>query len=112
MSLNTYLYSDSVRRPKQNTTNPFAKTAISVWHESQVELGVTPVLSQLFPIWGNAMFTPGKSDSGFKLWWQKSIQKIADLYAENIMMSFEILRERHKIPQSHFFKFLQIGNFM
>lgn len=40
------------------------------------------------------MFVPGKSDSGFKLWWQKGIQKIADLYAEKTLMSFETLRER------------------
>lgn len=66
LNLNRYVYLDSFRRLKQDTVNPFIKTTIRAWYESQDMFGEQPGLSQCTPIWGNTLFTPGKSDPGFR----------------------------------------------
>lgn len=112
LTLDTYLYSDSLRRLKQNTANPFVRTTITAWYESQDMFREPTGLSQFSPIWGNAMFTPGKSDPGLKLWAQMGLQKISDLYTDNTLMSFENLKEKFGIPQAHLFKYFQIQSFI
>lgn len=66
LTLDRYLYSDSLKRLKQDTVNPFLKNTIRVWYESQDMFGEQPGISQFTPIWGNALFKPGKSDPGFR----------------------------------------------
>ncbi len=112
LTLNRYLYSDSFKRLKQNTVNPFIKTTIRAWYESQDMFGEHPGLSQFTPIWGNALFIPGKSDPGFRCWAQLGLQRISDLYKDNTLMSFETLKGKFGIPQTHLFKYFQIRSFI
>lgn len=69
-------------------------------------------LSQFTPIWGNALFTPGKSDPGFRCWAQLGLQRISDLYKDNTLMSFESLKGKFGISQTHLFKYFQILSFI
>lgn len=70
------------------------------------------MLSQFTPIWGNSDFTPGKQDMGFKIWANKGLSKIADLFDHKTLMSFESLKQKHDIQPKHFFKYLQIRNYI
>ena len=54
---------------KQNTINPFVKTTITAWYESQEMVGEPRDISHFSPIWGNARFTPGTSDPGLGTAW-------------------------------------------
>jgi len=58
-------------------------------HKYKIEI---PVLSQFSPIWGNSTFTPGKNDTGFKIWADKGVGKMADLFDKDVLMGFENLR--------------------
>lgn len=110
--MDRYLYSDSLKRVKRDTVNPFLKTTIKVWYESQDMFGEQPGISQFTPIWGNALFKPGKSEPGFRRWAQLGLQRISDLYKDNILMSFETLKRKFGIPQTHLFKYFQIRSFI
>lgn len=112
LTLVNYLYSDSLKRLKKNTTNPFVKSTITAWQESQEMFSMNEGLSAFVPIWGNSLFIPGRLDGGFRLWAQLGLRMIRDLYSDNTLMSFNDLRRRFGIPQSHLFKYFQIRSFI
>jgi len=112
LALDSYLYSDSLKNLKKNTLNPFVRNTLMVWHEAHNAGGDNPPLSCFAPIWGNTEFKPGAKDVGFKQWSHKGIRRIIDLYIGYTLMSFNEIKERFNIPQSHFFKYLQLGNFI
>ncbi len=49
---------------------------------------------------------------GFKLWAEKGIRNIKDLYLEDKLMSFQELITKFDIPRNHFYRYLQIRSFM
>ena len=112
LPLNSYLYSAKLKDLKTLTHNPFVKNTILVWYEVHKHIGEIPVLSQFTPIWGNSDFTPGKQDLGFKIWANKGLNKIADLFNNKILMSFEELKQKYDIQPKHFFKYLQIRSYI
>lgn len=112
MGLTAYIYSDSCKNLKKNTSNPFVRNTLMVWHEAQGVLGRIPLISRFSPIWGNAGFSPGKNDGGFREWAGKGVKQIMDLYRGESLMSFNEIKERYNVPQTHFFKFLQLRSFI
>ena len=70
-------------------------------------------ISGFTPIWGNHRFSPGRGDLGFKLWAERGISKVMDTYNDkNILYSFEDLQRIYNIPRKHFFKYLQVRNYI
>ena len=110
--LHMYLYSDKPDKLKKFTGNPFVSNSIRVWHDVHSYLKVPLKLSQFTPIWGNNNFHPGAKDKGFKLWADKGIGQIADLFQEDVLMQFEDIRKQFDIPAKHFFKYLQVRDFI
>lgn len=108
LPLHTFLYSSDTKALRKNTRNPFLKNTIIIWHAAHKYVGDPPSLSQFTPIWGNEKFTPGKSDGGFKIWKYKGIQKIKDLYADGMLLTFDQLCKKYLIPPKQFFKYLQL----
>lgn len=53
-----------------------------------------------------------QKDLGFKVWAQKNIIKIDDLYDGNTLKSFQQLRDSHHIPATHFYRYLQLRHFI
>ena len=113
LPLNLYLYADSLKNLLKTTHNPFVKNTIKVWHKLQAHLNLGSGISAFTPIWGNHRFPPGRSDPGFKLWAERGISKVMDMYNDNnILHSFEDLQRLYSIPRKHFFKYLQIRNYI
>lgn len=52
--------------------------------------------------WGNAQFTPGKKDEGFRTWNMKCFQKLINLYEDGVLLSFDQLCLRYKIHVMEF----------
>lgn len=77
-----------------------------------INRGDAPKLSQFSPFWGNNFFIPGEKDMGFKLWADKGLCKIADLFNINVLMSFKDLKQGYDIQQRHFLKFLKLRSFV
>uniref|UniRef100_A0A3B3YM34 Reverse transcriptase domain-containing protein n=1 Tax=Poecilia mexicana TaxID=48701 RepID=A0A3B3YM34_9TELE len=112
LPLTSYFYSAELKYLLKNTKNPFLKNTISVWHYSHTVLDEVSKISCLSPIWGNNRFKPGRTDRGFRIWMNKGLNKIGDLYSEGVLMSFEQLVNKYSLPQKHFFKYLQIRSFI
>ena len=106
-----YIYSANLATLKKHTANPFVRNALIVWHEVLNYLGENAPLSQYSPILGNRNFTPGTNDLGFKLWADRGISKISDLYENDTLLSFEI-KQRFGIEPKHCFTYLQIRSFI
>lgn len=110
--LKLYLHSAKLSFLKKHTLNPFVKNTVIVWYEVLKYLKENAALSQFSPIWGNKNFTPGTNDLGFKIWANKGINKISDLYDNNVLLSFTDVKQRFNIDGKHFFKYLQIRHFI
>lgn len=108
-----YLYSAKITDLKKKTKNPIVKNMINVWYKVKKYLKEPSSLSVFSPIWGNELFSPGKADGGFNIWAKRGVGKIADLYNEQkILMTFDELVDKFNIPRNHFFKYLQLRNFI
>lgn len=68
LTLNTYMFSASIKKLREQTTNPFVLNMINVWYNVRDLLGENSLISHFSPIWGNDQFKPGKADQGFCLW--------------------------------------------
>ena len=70
-------------------------------------------ISGFTPIWGDHSFSPGRGDAGFKLWAERGISKVMDMYNDNnILYSFEDLQRIYNSLGKHFFKYLQVRNYI
>ncbi len=112
LPLKLYLYSTSVKKLIKQLKNPFLRNTISVWYSAHQHIGDTPALSQFSLIWGNNHFILGRADGGLKMWFDKGVEKISDLYAEDSLMSYNQLCEKYDIPRKHFYKYLQLKHFV
>lgn len=112
LPLNSYLYSAKLKELKALTLNPFVKNTILVWYEVHKHKGEIPVLSRFTPIWCNRDFKPGQKDMGFKIWANKGLSIIADLFDNNTLLSFVDLKQKYGIQPNHFFKYLQIRSYI
>ncbi len=97
---------------QKRSDNPFVNNTIVIWYEAHTYLRDLPVLSRFSPIWGNDHFSPAKKDMGFKMWMNKGMIRIKDVYEDNILQSFESLVVKFHIPQKHLFKYLQLRSFI
>lgn len=52
---------------------------ISVWYTAHQHVGDKLALSQFSHIWCNNCFVPERADGGFKMWFNKDVEKISDL---------------------------------
>lgn len=71
-----------------------------------------PKDSVYVPICQNPFFKPGQLDGTFAIWKRKGIATLADLYIDGCFASFAQLRNKYDIPNSHFFRYLQIRHYV
>lgn len=64
------------------TKKTFLKNTIDIWYRAHQYMGGIPPISPFSPIWGNTGFKAGRADGGFKIWADKGVQKLADLYKD------------------------------
>ena len=114
LPLPTYLHSNSFKMLKKSTINPIVKNMIIVRAEVKAFIWDTLPISRFSPIWGNSEFAPGRADGGFKLWADKGVKQLKDVFDSKSgnLLSFEDLVARYNIPRTHFFKFLQLRSFI
>lgn len=102
LPLDSFLYSAPLKVLMKGTDNPFVKNTVAIWYEAHKYLGDLPDLSRFAPLWGNDQFGPGRKDLGLKLWMNKGVSRLSDLYEDDILISFDKLVAKFHIPQKHF----------
>ncbi len=71
-----------------------------------------PGLSTHAPICQNPCFKLGTMDAAFLQWSDKGLTTVKDLYINNHFASFAQLQAKFGLPSSHFFRYLQVRNFV
>ena len=113
LPLPAYIYSDKYNKLKKTTLNPIVKNMICILHVTRRYLKENSSLSIFSPIWGNNFFAPGRADGSFKLWADLGLVLIRDVFGgDGNFLSFNQLALKFKIPQKHFFKYLQLRSFI
>uniref|UniRef100_A0AAQ5XLH4 Reverse transcriptase domain-containing protein n=1 Tax=Amphiprion ocellaris TaxID=80972 RepID=A0AAQ5XLH4_AMPOC len=71
-----------------------------------------PDTSVQTPICFNHRFAPPWHDKSYHDWREKGLISILDLYVDGKFASFNQLKEKYSLPQSHFFRYLQVRHYV
>lgn len=91
--------------------NPVILHSLRIWKQIQSFLDLPKVYIDS-PICHNHAFTPALMDPAFSRWKAKNIVFVRDLYSEGNLMSFQHLQQTYDLPSAHFFRFLQIRDYI
>lgn len=91
--------------------NSLVRSTIKIWKQMRRHFG-WQTMSPKSPINSNHVFNPSIIDKSFKSWNAKGIRVINDLYYEGVFCSFQQMCEQFHIPKNHFFRYLQIRDFV
>uniref|UniRef100_A0A8C7ZH32 Reverse transcriptase domain-containing protein n=1 Tax=Oryzias sinensis TaxID=183150 RepID=A0A8C7ZH32_9TELE len=64
------------------------------------------------PIVKNHLFSPSMKNDNFADWFHRGLRVFKDLYIDGLFPSFELLKDKYNLPNTHFFKFLQVRDFV
>lgn len=110
----TYIYSDNPKNLEKITPNPIVRNMIGVWYEVKKDLKEVSTLSRFSPIWGNNYFVQGRTVGGFKIWADRGVGQLKDIFGDHdeSLLTFEELVIKYNIPRKHIFKYLQLRSFI
>lgn len=63
------------------------------------------------PLSRNPLFPPSMEPGSFRLWRQKGLATVKDLFVDGVFATFEQLVEKFELPRTDFFKYLQVRHF-
>ncbi len=110
-SLPALLFSNVQLSHKISGHNFVLSNSLKILNQIRKVLGLSKV-SVNAPIIGNHLFKPGLTDGVFLDWRERGLCCISDFYIDNIFASFPLLQARYHLPQSHFFRYLQVRHFV
>ena len=93
------------------TSNPVVLHSIKIWNQFRRSFALTD-LSQAAPIAANHMFVPSLIDGVFDMWSRRGMVSLSDLYIDGSFASFEQLVQKYHISKAHFYRYLQLRNFV
>lgn len=91
--------------------NPVIKSTIKILKQ-MIKNFKLKTLSLCIPISSNPSFQPSCVDGAFNVWRDFGICTLNDLYSNDIFMTFQQVQERFGLPNSNFFRYLQIRNYV
>lgn len=97
---------------KDGTSNPFIIHTSKLWSTIQLRTRSVKLLHSNTPFHTNPALPPVLRDGLTKRWHSMGIKTFGDLYDDNILKSFEQLKDSFNIPAMHFFKYLQVRHFI
>lgn len=88
--------------------NPFIKNTLNIWIEvcKQTE-GLRSIYEQT-PFYNNPILPKALRDGITFSWFNKGIKTFGNLYREGELLSFQQLASHFQLPQTNFFKYLQV----
>lgn len=110
VSLSTFLFS-STKLDKSLKKSFVLRNSFRILQ--QIKSGNQLTKNSIYtPICQNPLFKPGQMDTAFDIWKRKGIRSLADLYIDGHFASFAQLQDKYSIPNSHFFRYLQIRHYV
>ena len=93
------------------TSNPVILSTLKIWAQFRKYFKLNNLVL-LGPLCNNHIFLPSKLDSAFALWKEKGIKSFRDLFSNGTFVDFESLSQRHDLPRTNFFRYLQARSFV
>ena len=97
--------------PGRWTDSPTVCYTMWVWAQFRRRFNLCD-FSLLSPIMSNPFFQPSLSDSAFQEWHGMGIEKCKHLFIHNSFASFAQLSKKFGLPNTHFFRYLQVRHFL
>lgn len=91
--------------------NPIVRATLTIWSQFRKKFGLHGPSTQI-PLAKNCNFMPSVTDLVFKLWHDKGIKTVNDLYSNNTFSSFADLSSKFQLPNSHLFRFFQARDYV
>uniref|UniRef100_A0A803K0Y7 Reverse transcriptase domain-containing protein n=1 Tax=Xenopus tropicalis TaxID=8364 RepID=A0A803K0Y7_XENTR len=91
---------------------PTSKHALDLWDTIAHKSKRSPTNSKFRTIFNNREFTPGCTPTNFKPWIAANLTTIKALAPEQKVISFQECTDKHKIPNTQFFQYLQIKHYL
>lgn len=110
-SLKALIFSNIASIPSTKESNAVVSDSLRIWKQLVKHFGLSSNPLQ-GPILKNHMFVPSFGNSTFDDWYKMGINNFMDLFIEDLFPPFEQLKEKFNMPNSHFFKYLQVRNFV
>lgn len=97
--------------PTSHSRSVVVKSCLKIWNQFRRHFGlqITPVSA---PVHSNPLFTPSVIDRAFLIWKDLGIVSIKQLYISGIFASFDQLTQAFNLQRTHFFRYLQVRNFV
>ena len=97
--------------PKLLNNHFVIKNSVKILNQIRKHFAL-PGVSVYTPIAYNRLFKPGITDCVFSDWRRMGLRCIGDLYIDRKLASFAQLQAKFQLPQAHFFRYLQIRDFV
>ncbi len=98
--------------PIKTIDNPWVNCTLTVWKSIITEYKLTEEIVPLKWCAYDSEFTPNRLDTRFKDWIDKGITVLCNLIEDNILASFELLKEKHSLDTQDFYRYLQMRHFV
>lgn len=90
--------------------NPIVKHSLRIWTQFRRALELKG-LSSAAPIASNASFPPSLFDGAFNIWKSQGLVTIDQLFIDNNFASFDQLKNKFSLSNSHVFRYFQVRSF-
>lgn len=90
--------------------NPIVLSSLKIWKQFRQHFKLSSPIP-LSPICNNHLFPPSNTDTAFTLWKERGLARFSDLYSEGMFATFNDLRVKYNLPQSHMFRYFQARNY-
>lgn len=110
-SLNTLLFSKTESPDKLIGNNFILRNSLRILNQIRSVNKLSSV-SIHTPICHNHTFLPSQTDGVFAVWRDRGLATLGDLYMDKQFASFNQLQTKFNIPNSHFFRYLQIRHYV
>ncbi len=103
----------NIKKLKCISTNCIISNTLLAWRDVRTYLKIPTNLSLLSPIAFNPDFPPvSLHNIGISLWFNLGISKVSCLFSGYTLKFFQQISYQYNIPQSNFFKYLQLRHFI
>uniref|UniRef100_A0A3P8SZA0 Reverse transcriptase domain-containing protein n=1 Tax=Amphiprion percula TaxID=161767 RepID=A0A3P8SZA0_AMPPE len=93
----------------------WTRITLNIWRKIKVSFGLPKTISALTDIGFMKDFAPSHMDAGFRKWSEHGLSKLYQLYqlhGGRSLKSLEQLKEEFKLPNTDFFRYLQLRTFL
>ena len=97
---------------KRNIPNFIIKSTCTTWERIQKQLGQNIQIPRHITIWNNPSIKIQNTTVNWEVWKLAGIHTLGDIVDHHSMLSYKDLKEKFKIPDTEFFRFLQIKNWI